>query len=473
MLHLGALSPHFGSTPVEPSGAVLQSAPLGCHIAAGARLPYFGGHMSPPDPSEPQPNAAPLAQIRVLELSRILAGPWAGQTLADLGASVIKVEKPGTGDDTRSWGPPFVERAGDDKTKATDDAAYFLCANRGKRSVTIDFTRPEGQELLKALARQSDVVIENFKVGSLEKYGLDYASLRTENPGLVYCSITGFGQTGPYRERPGYDFLIQGMSGLMSITGEPDSAPGGKPVKVGVAVTDVLTGLYAVIAIQGALAHRANSGEGQHIDISLLDVQAAALANQALNYLVSGRAPGRLGNAHPNIVPYEAFQTSDGHIILAVGNDGQFARFCEVAGKPELSSEERFATNPNRVNHRDILIPILGALIEERSCADWLSALEVAGVPCGPINDIEQLFADPQMKARGLQIEIPDGDPGNPAPGAALPGVASPMHFSATPVQYNRPPPRLGQHTDQVLRDELGLEEAEVERLRSLGIFGD
>jgi len=416
--------------------------------------------------------SAPLSDVRVLELSRILAGPWAGQTLADLGARVIKVERPGTGDDTRSWGPPFAKRAGDDADGSAGDAAYFLCANRGKRSVTLDFTQPEGQKLARALARQSDVVIENFKVGGLEKYGLDYASLRTDNPGLVYCSITGFGQTGPYRERPGYDFLIQGMSGLMSITGEPDSAPGGKPVKVGVAVTDVLTGLYAVIAIQGALAHRANTGKGQRIDISLLDVQAAALANQALNYLVSGRAPGRLGNAHPNIVPYEAFQTSDGYIILAVGNDSQFARFCEVAGRREFANDARFATNPSRVENRGSLIPLLADLMRARSSADWLGALERAGVPCGPINDIEQLFADPQVKARGLQISIPDSDPAADRAGSSLPGVASPIHFSETPIRYELPPPRLGQHTDEVLQEELGLDQAELRRLRASGVIG-
>jgi crotonobetainyl-CoA:carnitine CoA-transferase CaiB-like acyl-CoA transferase len=315
-------------------------------------------------------------------------------------------------------------------------------------------------------------VIENFKVGGLEKYTLDYASLRADNPGLVYCSITGFGQTGPYRERPGYDFLIQGMSGLMSITGEPDSTPGGRPVKVGVAVTDVLAGLYAVIAIQGALAHRANTGEGQHIDIGLLDVQAAALANQALNYLVSGRAPGRLGNAHPNIVPYEAFRTSDGYIILAVGNDGQFARFCEVAGRRELADDERFATNPSRVENRGVLIPMLGDFMRARSSADWLAALERAGVPCGPINDIEQLFADPQVRARGLQIAIPEPDRAAERGGSAQPGVASPIHFSETPIQYELPPPRLGQHTDEVLLEELQLDAAEVERLRASGVIG-
>jgi crotonobetainyl-CoA:carnitine CoA-transferase CaiB-like acyl-CoA transferase len=433
---------------------------------------------------------APLSQIRVLELSRILAGPWAGQTLADLGASVIKVEKPGIGDDTRSWGPPFVKRSGDDADGPAGDAAYFLCANRGKRSVTIDFTQPEGQKIVRALARQSDVVIENFKVGGLEKYGLDYASLRADNPRLVYCSITGFGQTGPYRDRPGYDFLIQGMSGLMSITGEPDSKPGGKPVKVGVAVTDVLTGLYAVIAIQAALTHRTNTGEGQHIDLSLLDVQAAALANQALNYLVSGRVPGRLGNAHPNIVPYEAFQTSDGYIILAVGNDDQFARFCEVAERRDLADDARFATNPSRVENRGVLISLLADLLRARSSATWLAALELAGVPCGPINDIEQLFADPHVKARGLQIAIPDpdraapndraapddraapNDGATPDDGAGQPGVASPIRFSATPIRYERPPPRLGQHTDEVLREELDLDAAELKRLRAAGVIG-
>ncbi len=415
---------------------------------------------------------APLKEIRVLELSRILAGPWAGQTLADLGARVIKVERPETGDDTRSWGPPFAKRAGDPADGSLGDAAYFLCANRGKRSVTIDFTRPEGQEIVRALARQSDVLIENFKVGGLAKYGLDYASLRGENPGLVYCSITGFGQTGPYRERPGYDFLIQGMSGLMSITGEPDSAPGGKPMKVGVAVTDILTGLYAVIAIQGALAHRSNTGKGQQIDISLLDVQAAALANQALNYLVSGRAPGRLGNAHPNIVPYEAFRTSDGYIILAVGNDRQFARFCEVAQRRELADDERFASNPRRVENREQLIPIIAQLMCARASADWLSALERAGVPCGPINDIAQLFADPQLKARGMQISIPDTDRAGGESGATVPSVASPIRYSETPIQYELPPPRLGQHTDDVLRDELGLDAAELKRLRASGILG-
>ena len=411
---------------------------------------------------------APLSQLRVLELSRVLAGPWAAQTLADLGASVIKVERPGSGDDTRSWGPPFAARAGDG---APDDAAYFLCANRGKRSIEVDFTREEGQRIVRDLAARSDVLIENFKVDGLVRYGLDYESLREQNPGLVYCSITGFGQTGPYRGLPGYDFLIQAMSGLMSITGEPDSVPGGKPVKVGVAVTDIFAGLYAVIAIQAALARRAETGEGQHIDIALLDVQAAALANQASNFLVSGQAPGRLGNAHPNIVPYQAFATSDGHIVLAVGNDGQFARFCEVAALESLVADERFATNPQRVTNRSQLVPIIEQRMRERSRADWLESLEARGVPCGPINDIGQLFDDPQAKARGLRVEIPEAD--DPQSQMTLPGVASPMRFSATPVRYEMPPPRLGQHTEEVLREELGMSEPDLLRIRASGVIGD
>jgi crotonobetainyl-CoA:carnitine CoA-transferase CaiB-like acyl-CoA transferase len=410
---------------------------------------------------------APLSELRVLELSRVLAGPWAAQTLADLGASVIKVERPGSGDDTRSWGPPFVARAGPGESR---DAAYFLCANRGKRSIEVDFTREEGQQIVRDLAARSDVLIENFKVDGLARYGLDYDSLRQLNPGLVYCSITGFGQTGPYRELPGYDFLIQGMSGLMSITGEPDSATGGKPLKVGVAVTDVFAGLYAVIAIQAALARRAETRKGQHIDIALLDVQAAALANQASNFLVSGVAPERLGNAHPNIVPYEAFGTSDGHIVLAVGNDGQFARFCEVAELEGLVADDRFATNPQRVTNRAVLVPIIQQRMSERCSADWLESLEARGVPCGPINDIGQFFNDPQAIARGLRVEIPEDDA---SPGQmTLPGVASPMRFSDTTVSYEIPPPRLGQHTDEVLREELGISEPDLARIRASGVIG-
>jgi len=419
----------------------------------------------------------PLEDVRVLELSRILAGPWAGQTLADLGASVIKVERPGAGDDTRSWGPPFVERSagGSEPGESRRDAAYFLCANRGKQSIEVDFTQPEGRRIIRELAARSDVLIENFKVGGLERHGLDYSSLRAINPGLVYCSITGFGQTGPYRKLPGYDFLIQGMSGLMSITGEPDSAPGGKPVKVGVAVTDIFTGLYAVVAIQAALAHRARTGEGQHIDLALLDVQAAALANQASNFLVSGRPPGRMGNAHPNIVPYEAFATADGHIILAVGNDGQFARFCDVADRAELASDPRFTTNPGRVEHRETLVPIIAECMRTRTSAEWLALLEASGVPCGPINDIRELFDDPQVQARELRVEIPDTPPApteRAGPAPTLPGVASPMRFSRTPIRYDRPPPRLGQHTAEVLRSVLGMTDPEIESARDAGVLG-
>ena len=347
----------------------------------------------------------PLDNVRVLDLSRVLAGPWAGQTLADLGADVVKVERPGTGDDTRGWGPPFVEDA--EAPDGRGDAAYYLCANRGKRSIEVDITTAAGQDVVRRLAARSDVVIENFRVGALARYGLGYASLSELNPRLVYCSITGFGQTGPYSALPGYDFLIQGIGGLMSVTGEADSVLGGKPVKVGVAVADVFTGLYAVIAIQAALAHVANTGEGQHIDLALLDVQVATLANQASNFLVSGRPPGRMGNAHPNIVPYEAFRTSDGHVILAVGTDAQFARFCDEAGCPELASDPRFATNPGRVEHRDTLVPLVAERLRTRTKAEWLAALEAAGVPCGPINDIGEVFADPHVRARGLRIDIP------------------------------------------------------------------
>jgi crotonobetainyl-CoA:carnitine CoA-transferase CaiB-like acyl-CoA transferase len=419
--------------------------------------------------------ALPLHKIRVLDLSRVLAGPWAGQTLADLGADVIKVERPGVGDDTRSWGPPFVETVSSGAEESRGDAAYYLCANRGKRSIEVDFTRPEGQRIVRDLAARSDVLIENFKVDGLARFGLDYASLREINPALIYCSITGFGQTGPCRELPGYDFLIQGMGGLMSVTGEADSAPGGKPVKVGVAVADVFTGLYAVIAIQAALAHCAETGEGQHIDLALLDVQVATLANQASNFLVSGRPPGRMGNAHPNIVPYEAFKTSDGHIILAVGNDRQFARFCGVADCAELANDPRFAVNSRRVEHREALVPIIAERMRARSSTDWLGALEAAGVPCGPINDIGAVFEDPQVQARGLRVDIPVSSPGAPSregPGPTLPSVASPMRFSRTPLRHDRAPPRLGEHTDEVMRSELGMTDGEIESARAAGVLG-
>ncbi|HVL75223.1 MAG TPA: CaiB/BaiF CoA-transferase family protein, partial [Noviherbaspirillum sp.] len=347
--------------------------------------------------------AGALSHIRVLDLSRILAGPWAGQILADLGADVIKVERPGSGDDTRGWGPPFLK---DREGNPTDVAAYYLCANRNKRSIAVDITRPEGQAVIRALAAQSDVVLENFKVGGLKQYGLDYDSLKALNPRLIYCSITGFGQTGPYAARAGYDFLIQGMGGLMSLTGLPDGEPGGGPMKVGVALTDVLTGLYAATAVLAALAHRDQGGKGQHIDLALLDVQVACLANQALNYLTTGASPKRLGNSHPSIVPYQDFPTADGYMILAIGNDGQFARFCEVAGCPELAADSRFATNKGRVENRSVLIPLLRQKTVFRTTAEWVAALESVAVPCGPINTLAEVFADPQVVARGLKVEM-------------------------------------------------------------------
>lgn len=399
--------------------------------------------------------AGPLSHIRVLELSRVLAGPWAAQTLADLGADVIKVERPGAGDDTRAWGPPW----------AGDQSAYFLSTNRGKRSITIDFERPEGQDLVRKLAAQADVVIENFKVGGLVKYGLDYDSLKAINPRLVYGSITGFGQTGPYRSRAGYDFMIQGMGGLMSVTGQPDGEPGAGPVKVGVAVTDIFTGLYATIGILGALAHRDRTGEGQQVDLALLDVQVAVLANQAMNCLVGGTAPQRLGNAHPNIVPYQAFATRDGHIILAVGNDGQFAKFCGVAGRPDLATDDRYATNPARVANRKELVAVLEELIRNRDSQDWLSALEAVGVPCGPINDLAAVFADPQVQARNIRQDLP-----HPTQGT-VPTVASPIRYSGTPLVHDTAPPTLGQHTDAVLTQALGLDEAAIAALRDKGVI--
>ena len=393
----------------------------------------------------------PLAGVRVLELARILAGPWAGQVLADLGATVTKVEKPGEGDDTRSWGPPFTG----------GESAYFLATNRGKRSVTIDFTKPEGQDLVRRLAAASDVVIENFKVGGLAKYGLDWDSLKAVNPRLVYCSITGFGQDGPYAQRAGYDFMIQGLGGLMSLTGEA----GGMPVKVGVAVTDVFTGLYAAIGILGGLSHRDRTGQGQQVDMALLDVQVAVLANQALNYLVAGQAPGRLGNAHPNIVPYQAFAAADGHLILAIGNDGQFARFCAVAGRPELAADPRFATNPARVANRVALVAQVAAEMARRPAAWWLAQLEAVGVPAGPINDLAQVFADPQVQARGLALDLPHASAGR------VPGVRSPVRYSATPLPCDVPPPTLGQHTDAVLAEDLGLSAQAIAALRATGIL--
>ncbi|ACO78676.1 L-carnitine dehydratase/bile acid-inducible protein F [Azotobacter vinelandii CA] len=402
-----------------------------------------------------------LSHIRVLDLSRILAGPWASQILGDLGAEVIKVERPGVGDDTRSWGPPFLK---DETGRDTDTAAYFLSANRNKRSITLDMAKPEGQALIRELAGRSDVLLENFKVGGLQQYGLDYAALKAINPRLVYSSITGFGQTGPYANRAGYDFLIQGLGGLMSLTGLPDGREGAGPMKVGVALTDVLTGLYATSAILAALVHREKTGEGQYIDVSLLDVQVACLANQALNYCTTGQSPKRLGNAHPSIVPYEDFPTADGYMILAIGNDAQFARFCAEAGQAELAEDPRFATNAERVRNRAALIPLLRRITVTRETSAWVRALEAKAIPCGPINDLAGVFADPQVKAREMQLSLP-----HPGLGP-IPQVASPIRLSGSPVTYRRAPPQLGEHTSEVLRDVLGLSEQRIEQLRRQGI---
>ena len=393
-----------------------------------------------------------LQGIRVLDLSRVLAGPWCTQTLADLGADVIKIERPGTGDDTRGWGPPFLK---DDQGRDTAEAAYYLGANRNKRSVTCDIAKPQGQALIRALAARCHVFVENFKVGDMARYGLDYASLKKANPALVYCSITSFGQTGPYRERAGYDYAIQGMGGLMSITGERDDLGGG-PQKVGVAVADLFTGMYATVAILAAVRHAERTGEGQHVDMALLDTQVAMLANLGANYLVSGQVPGRAGNAHQNIVPYQVFEVApaaDGrkdHIILAVGNDGQFAKFCDVAGRPELASDARFAKNQDRVRNRAVLVPLLEAVMRTRGKAQWLTALEAAKVPCGAINNLAEVFADPQVGQRAMV------DTWQHPLRQELRLVASPMKLGGTPVRTDLPPPLLGEHTAQVLDELLG-----------------
>ncbi|MQT47493.1 CoA transferase [Pseudomonas helleri] len=403
-----------------------------------------------------------LSHLRVLDLSRVLAGPWAGQILADLGAEVIKVERPGNGDDTRAWGPPFLKDA---YGESTGEAAYYLSANRNKQSVTIDFTKPEGQRLVRELAAKSDILIENFKVGGLEAYGLDYASLKEVNPQLIYCSITGFGQTGPYAKRAGYDFMIQGLGGLMSLTGRPEGEEGAGPVKVGVALTDILTGLYATVAILAALAHRQHDGGGQHIDMALLDVQVACLANQAMNYLTTGVSPKRLGNAHPNIVPYQDFPTADGDFILTVGNDSQFRKFAEVAGQPGWADDPRFASNKQRVANRAVLVPLIRQATVFKTTAQWVEQLEAVGVPCGPINELAQVFADPQVQARGLAFELPHALAG------LVPQVGSPIRLSETPVEYCRAPPLLGEHTQEVLGRVLGVTTVDLELLRQSGVL--
>ncbi len=374
----------------------------------------------------------PLSHIRVLDLSRVLAGPWASQNLADLGAEVIKVERPGTGDDTRDWGPPFLK---DRNGEETHESAYFLSVNRGKKSLTLDLSKPEGQKIARELAAKSDVLIENYKVGGLAKYGLAYDDLKTINPKIVYCSVTGFGQDGPLAHRPGYDFIFQGMGGLMSITGERDDLPGGGPQKVGIAITDVMTGMYASLAITAAIAHRERTGAGQYIDMALLDTIVAFGANQIFNWFTSGEVPKRYGNAHANLLPYEVFPTADGHVILACGNDGQWASFCKAADRPELATDERFRTMPDRIRNRKVLIPMVQQIMKTRASKDWIARLEAAGVPCGPINNYREVFEDPQVKHRGLKIEMP-----HPLSGT-MPGLASPMRFSETPVTYDVPPP--------------------------------
>ncbi|WP_433868114.1 CaiB/BaiF CoA transferase family protein [Ralstonia wenshanensis] len=411
---------------------------------------------------EPTLQQGALAGLRVLDLSRVLAGPWAGQLLADLGADVVKVERPGAGDDTRAWGPPWLADA---DGEPTGESAYYLSANRNKRSVTIDLSSPEGQSLVRRLANKADIVLENFKVGGLAQYGLDYASLKETNPGLIYCSITGFGQSGPYASRAGYDFLIQGMGGLMSLTGHADGTEGEGPLKVGVALTDVMTGLYATVAVLAALANRERTGQGQYIDLALLDVQIACLANQTANYLVGGIVPRRLGNAHPNIVPYQDFPTADGYMIIAVGNDSQFANFCVALGRPEWAEDARFATNPQRVKHRDQLIPQIRAVTVSRSTDAWIATMEAAGVPCGPINTLDKVFSDPHVQVRGTRIEMP-----HPLAGT-VPLVANPIRMSETPVQYRRSPPTLGAHTEEVLGGWLAMSEEEVTALRGKKII--
>jgi crotonobetainyl-CoA:carnitine CoA-transferase CaiB-like acyl-CoA transferase len=409
--------------------------------------------------------AGPLSHVRVLDLSRVLAGPWAGQNLADLGAEVIKVERPKIGDDSRAFGPPWVK---DREGRQTRDSAYFTSANRGKKSITVNVAAAAGQALIRALARECDVLIENYKHGDLARYGLGYEDLRAVNPRLIYCSVTGFGQTGPYRERPGYDFMIQGMGGMMSVTGEPDDAPGGGPQRAGVPIADIITGMYASIAICAALASRAqpgpNFGKGQHLDLALLDSQIALLAYQNTNFFSTGLPPKRIGNLHPNIVPYQPFRTSDGEVIVACGNDNLFRRFCEAAGRPELAADPRFASNGKRVENRAEMTRVIQEFFVKKTTAEWLALLESAGVPNGPINNIAQVFEEPQVQARGVRIELEHSAAGK------LPLVASPMRFSGTPLEYRLAPPLLGEHTDEVLRALLGKSDAEIAALRAEGV---
>jgi crotonobetainyl-CoA:carnitine CoA-transferase CaiB-like acyl-CoA transferase len=402
----------------------------------------------------------PLSGIRIFDLSRILAGPSATQLLGDLGADVIKIERPGQGDDTRAWGPPYLK---DEAGRDTGESAYYLSCNRSKRSLTLDIAKPEGQALARRLIAISDVVIENFKAGDLARYGLDYESLKDQFPKLVYCSITGFGQTGPYAPRAGYDILIQAMGGIMSITGAAD----GPPMKVGVAIVDVMCGMYASVAILAALRHRDQTGVGQFIDLALLDTQVAWLVNQGANYLISGKAPGRLGNAHPNIVPYTVMPAADGWFVLGVGNDAQYAKFCDFAGRPDLAKDVRFRSNADRVKNRAVLYPMLEELTRARTQSAWVEGLSKLGVPAGPVNTIDQVFADPQVQARGMRIEmLRDG-----VDGGAVPMIGNPINFSETPVEYRNPPPRLGEHTQEVLSTTLGLSPEEIAGLRARAVI--
>jgi formyl-CoA transferase len=404
----------------------------------------------------------PLSHLTILDLSRVLAGPWCTQLLADHGATVIKIERPQAGDDTRAWGPPFL---GSPDGRDTAESAYYLACNRGKLSVAVDFTLPEGRDIVLALARQADVFIENFKVGGLARYGLDYASVAPGSPRLVYCSITGFGQDGPYADRPGYDFIIQGMCGFMSVTGERDDLPGGGPQKAGIAISDLMTGMYATVAIQAALAHRDRTGQGQWIDACLLDSAVAMMATLNLNYLVTGSAPRRAGNAHQNIVPYQTFACADGHLILAVGNDAQFARFCAIAGRDEWARDPRYATNAERVRRRAEIVPLIADVVRSRTRKAWLDALDAVGVPCGPINTLDQVFADPQTRARGMRLDLP-----HPLAGS-VPQVRTPLGYSATPLAYDRAPPLLGADTAAVLADRLGLAPGTIEALAARGVI--